>query len=91
MGKRLDTRLSEEDRLALEQVLRKSLDWRARERAKTLLLLCWPTLSCEVAQVQDLNICTVRDTWQRWLGDCMQCLYDKPRSGALSKLDQAGL
>ena len=37
MGKRLDTRLSEEDRLALEQVVRKSPDWRARERAKTLL------------------------------------------------------
>ncbi len=91
MGKRLDTRLSEEDRLALEQVLRKSPDWRARKRAKTLLLLCQPMLSREVAQVQDLNICTVRDTWQRWLRDGMQCLSDKPRSGASSKLDQAGL
>lgn len=91
MGKRLDTRLSEEGRLALEQVLRKSPDWRARERAKTLLLLCRPMLSCEVAQVQDLNICTVRDTWQRWLRDGMQCLHDKPRSDTLSKLDQAGL
>ncbi len=36
MGKRLDTQLSEEDRLALEQVVRKSPDWRSRERAQTL-------------------------------------------------------
>lgn len=87
MGKRLDTRLSEEDRLALEQVVRKSPDWRARERAKTLLLLSQPMLSCEVAKVQDLNICTVRETWQRWLKEGMACLHDKPRSGAPSKLD----
>lgn len=51
MGKRLDTRLSEENRLALEQVVRKSPDWRACERAKTLLLLCHPLLSREVANV----------------------------------------
>ena len=38
MGKPLDTRLSEEDRLALEQVVRNSPDWRVRERAKTLPL-----------------------------------------------------
>ena len=91
MGKRLDTRLSEQDRLALEQVVRKSPDWRARERAKTLLLLCQPMLSREVAKVQDLNICTVRDTWQRWLKEGMACLHDKPRSGAPSKLDQAAV
>jgi len=44
MGKRLDTRLSEEDQLALEQVVRKSPDWRAREGARTLLLLSQPLL-----------------------------------------------
>ncbi len=91
MGKRLDTRLSEEDRQALELVVRKSQDWRARERAKTLLLLCQPLLSREVARVQDLNICTVRETWQRWLQEGMGCLYDKPRSGAPRKLDQVAV
>ena len=46
MGKRLDTRLSEEDRLALERVYKRSPDWRARERANLCseraarLLLC---------------------------------------------------
>ena len=41
--------------------------------------------------MQDLNICTVRDTWQRWLREGMACLSDKPRSGAPSKLDQAAV
>ena len=48
-------------------------------------------LSREVAKVQDLNICTVRDTWQRWLKEGMACLHDKPRIGAPSKLDQAAV
>jgi transposase len=91
MGKRLDTRLSDADKLALEEVVRQSADWRARERARTLLLLCQPMLSREVAAVQNLNICTVRDTWARWLQEGMACLSDKPRSGAPSKLDQAAI
>ena len=72
-------------------MVRKSPDWRARERAKTLQLLRQPLLSREEAKVQDLNICTVRDTWQRWLKEGMACLHDKPRSGAPSKLDQAAV
>jgi len=91
MGKRLDTRLSEADRLALEHVVRKSPDWRARERAKTLLLLSQPMLSREVAKVQDLNIETVRVTWQRWVKEGMDALFDKPRIGAPAKLDAAAV
>lgn len=91
MGKPLDTRLSEEDRLALEQVVRKSPDWRARERAKTLLLLSQPLLSREVAKLQNLHIETVRVTWQRWVKEGMDSLSDKPRSGAPSKLDAAAV
>jgi hypothetical protein len=64
MGKRLGTHLSEEERLALEQVVKKSPDWRARERAKTLLLLGQSLLCREVAQLQDLNICTMGQTWR---------------------------
>ena len=91
MGKRLDTRLSEADRLALEHVVKKSPDWRARERAKTLLLLSQPMLSREVAKVQDLNIETVRVTWQRWVKEGMDALFDKPRIGAPAKLDAAAV
>lgn len=91
MGKPLDTRLSEEDRLALEQVVRKSPDWRARERAKTLLLLSQPLLSREVAKLQNLNIETVRVTWQCWVKEGVDALSDKPRIGAPRKLDEAAV
>ncbi len=91
MGKPLDTQLSEADRLALEQVVRKSPDWRARERAKTLLLLSQPLLSREVAKLQNLHIETVRVTWQCWVKEGMDSLSDKPRSGAPSKLDAAAI
>jgi phage FluMu protein gp41 len=87
LGKRLDTHLSEEDRLALEQVVERSTG--ARERAKTLLLLGQSLLCREVAQVQDLNICTVGQTWRRWCQEGMACLSDKPRTGAPRKLDEA--
>ena len=79
MGKRLDTRLSEEDKWALERVYKKSPDWRARERAKTLLLLGQGLLRREVAQLQDLNVGTVGQTWQRWCQDGIDGLIDKPR------------
>ena len=91
MSRQLDTRLSEADRLDLEQVVRKSPDWRARERAKTLLLLSQPLLSREVAKLQHLNIETVRVTWQRWVKEGMESLSDKPRSGAPRKLDEAAV
>lgn len=91
MGKRLDTRLSEADRLALEQVVRKSADWRARERAQTLLLLSQPLLSREVAQLQNLHIETVRTTWQHRVREGMDGLSDKPRSGAPRKLDETAV
>lgn len=70
---------SEEDRLALRQALKQSSDWRARERAKTLLLLGQSLLCRQVALVEDLNICTVGQTWRRWRQEGMACLRDKPR------------
>lgn len=91
MGKRLDTRLSEEDKLALEQVYMKSPDWRARERAKTVLLLGKGLLRHEVAQLQELNVGTVGQTWKRWCQDGLAGLSDKPRSGAPRKLDETAV
>ena|GEM_PF-5653196 len=71
MGKRLDTRLSEEDKLALMQVCKRSPDWPARERAQTVLLLGQGLLRREVAQWQELNVGTVGQIWQRWCQDGM--------------------
>ncbi len=62
MGKRLEAHLSEDDRQALERVVKKSSDWRARARAETVLLLGQSLLRRKVAQVQDLNIGTVGQT-----------------------------
>ncbi len=59
--------------------------------SRTLLLLAQSLLCREVAQVQLLNIGTVRETWQPWLKEGMACLSDKPRSGARRKLDEAAI
>ena len=56
MGKRLDTRRGEEDKQAPEQVVKRSPDWRAQERAKTLLFSdgsvvhahCWRNSTAQV-------------------------------------------
>jgi transposase len=86
MGKRLEAHWSEEGRQTLEQVVKKSSDW--RERAKTVLLLGQSLLCRDVAQVQDLNIGTMGQTWRRWREEGMAALSDKPRCGAPRKLDE---
>lgn len=56
MGKRRDTRLGEEERRALAQVIKRSPDWRTQERAKTLLFSdgsvvharCWCSSTAQV-------------------------------------------
>ena len=66
MGKRLQAHLSEEDRQALEQVVKEASDWRARARAKTVQPLGQSLLCCEVAQLQVLNIGKVGQTRRHW-------------------------
>jgi transposase len=78
--------LSQEEWLALERLIKKSADWRALECAKILLLLGQSLLCREVAQLQDLNICTVGQTWQHWRQEGMGCLSDKPCSGHAGSL-----
>ena len=72
-------------------MVRKSTDWRARERAQTSLLLSQPLLSREVAKLQNLHIETVRMTWQHWVKEGMAGLSDKQRSGAPRKLDESAV
>lgn len=91
MSRQLDARLSNADRLAVEQVLRKLPDGRVRERAKTLLLLSQPLLNWEVAKLQDLNIETLRLTWQRRVKEGIEALCDKDRSVTPRKLDATGV
>ena len=88
---RLEVALDEADVQALRQVDKKSNDWRARERARTLLLLGQGKSLEEVAQSQDITTRTVRNTWARWCREGLDSLLDKPRCGAPRKLDEAAL
>ena len=87
----LQVQLSQADVQALRQVDKKSVDWRARQRARTLLLLDQGNSPLEVALLQEVTVRTVRNTWVRWCSEGMACLVDKPRSGAPRKLDQTAL
>lgn len=87
----LQVQLSQADVQALRQVDKKSDDWRARQRARTLLLLVQGNSPLEVALLQEVTVRTVRNTWVRWCSEGMACLVDKPRSGAPRKLDQTAL
>lgn len=89
--RRLEVALDEADVQALRQVDKKSQDWRARERARTLLLLGQGKSLEEVAQSQDVTTRTVRNTWARWCREGLDSLLDKPRCGAPRKLDEAAL
>lgn len=89
--KTLQVQLGEADTQTLRQVDKKSADWRARERARTLLLLGQGKSPMEVAQLQDVTVRTVHNTWARWRSKGMACLVDKPRCGAPRKLDEAAL
>lgn len=85
--KALPVQLCEAQTQALQQIDKKSADWRARERARTLLLLNQGKSAAEVALLQDITARTVHNTWARWLSQGMAALTDKPRRGAPRKLD----
>ena len=87
----LQVQLSEADVQALRQVDKKSDDWRARERARTLLLLSQGNSAQEVALLQDITVRTVQNTWVRWCNQGIDSLTDKPRCGAPRKLDQTAI
>ena len=88
MAKVKAVELSDEQRGALQEVLRRGADWRERERAQTVLLLGQGQTCKQVALAQDLSPRTVGDTRSHWRREGMACLADKPRSGAARKLDE---
>lgn len=86
MGKRVTLELSDEDRKYLLNISKRSADWRARERAQTLLLLDEGYFMREVAEMVEIDIRTVGLTRMDWLKRGAQCLVDAPRSGAPKKI-----
>ena len=71
----------------LKLIIKKSLDWRERERAETILLLAEGVSAKEIAERQGIERRTVYDRLRRWTRDGgFNSLMDAPRSGAPRKL-----
>ncbi len=81
--------LSVEERAKLVEIVKKGSDWRARERAQTLLYFGDGMRAKAIAAKQELNLDTVYDRRKHWLAEGFASLADKHRSGAPSKLSEA--
>jgi transposase len=78
--------LSETERDLLQHPIKKSCNWRERERAETILQLAEGFTSFEVAKKQGLLPETIRERRRKWLKNGFASLPDQPRSEAPSKL-----
>ena len=87
MAARKILQLDEDSRSQLQRIVKRSSDWRERERAQTLLLLDSGLFAQAVADQLGLKVRTVRTTHIRWRQNALASLPDKPRSGAPQKLD----
>jgi transposase len=81
--------LSESDDACLRAIVKKGADWRARERAETILLLASGASVKAIAAQQRLCREAVRIRRRKWLKSGLASLPDQPRSGAPSKLADA--
>ena len=72
--------------LHLNAIVERGVNWRQRQRAKTLILLDQGLDAKEVAQHMDLNVSTVRSTRKEWFISGFESLHDLPRSGAPRKI-----
>jgi transposase len=78
--------LRPDDRVALEEIIKKGSDWRQRERAQTLILLDDELPTAEVARLVDIHRRTVGTTRRDWFMNGLKSLVDAPRCGAPRKL-----
>jgi transposase len=78
--------LCEADRQQLAHIVDRGRDWRARQRARSLLLLHSGKPINTVALEQGLNRDTVAAHRDTWLAKGIAGLFDAPRSGAPRKL-----
>jgi transposase len=79
--------LSADERAKLQEVVAKGSNWRARQRAQTLLYFNDGLSAKDIMALQDLNIDTVYDRRKNWLSQGFAFLYDLHRSGAPPKLN----
>ena len=78
--------LSVLDKIQLNEIVERGINWRERQRAETLLLLDGGMSAAEVAERMGLNVSTIRSTCKQWLIDRYKSLLDLPRSGAPRKI-----
>ena len=86
MAGRATLNLMPEVRGLLLRMIRHGENWRARQRAETLVYLDDGHSMGAVAQMLGLNVRTVGNTRRAWLDGGMHSLYDAPRCGAPHKL-----
>ena len=77
---------NDRDRLNLEAIVSRGLDWRERQRAETLLLLDKGKSTSETADAIGIHARTVRLTLKDWQARGYSSLVDAPRSGAPRKI-----
>lgn len=83
---RVSIYLTDKDKAELEWLEKRDLNWRVRERARSVLYLAAGERCVGAARQQGLALHTVCDTRKAWLAEGFACLVDKPRSGAPPKL-----
>lgn len=91
MGKSVVLILTPTEREALSRLVLRGDNWRARQRAQTLVHLDDGSSMREVAQIVGVNVRTVGSTRLAWLESGMDSLHDAPRSGAPHKLAEPDL
>jgi len=79
--------LSVDERAKLQEIVEKGSDWRARQRAQTLLYFNDRWSAKAIVEQQDLNIDMVYDRRKNWLSKGYAFLYDVHRSGVPPKLN----
>ncbi|HEY8159622.1 MAG TPA: helix-turn-helix domain-containing protein [Methylobacter sp.] len=80
--------LTENEQEQLKIIIRKGSDWRARDRAETILMLSEGQTVFSVAEKQVVMPEAIRERRRRWLKNGLSSLPDQPRSGAPSKLNE---
>ena len=80
--------LTQAQRAELERIVKRGTDWRARDRARTLLLFAAGMSAKDIVKELQINLDTAYDRRKHWLASGLESLTDKPRSGAPGKLHE---
>ncbi len=86
MAKRATLTLLPQERLRLQNIVDRGINWRERERAKTLILFDDGQSIKIIAETVGIDIRTVGLTRMDWLRRGFESLVDAPRTGAPKKI-----